>query len=101
MKLLIITSVKEYEKETVRLFKKAGITAFSNAEINGFKTTDTENLISNWFSSTTDNVRSILFFTFTEKEKIDFMLVEIKTFNASMESENPLRAIVLPIENFI
>lgn len=101
MKLLVITSVKEYEKETVRLFKKSGITAFSNADINGFKTADTENLISNWFSSTTDNVRSVLFFTFTEKKKIDILLKEIQTFNASIKSENPLRAIVLPVENFV
>jgi len=101
MKLLVITTVKEYEKETVRLFKKSGITAFSNADINGFKTSDTENLISNWFSSATDNVRSILFFTFTDKEKIDILLKEIQSFNATIKSDNPLRAIVLPVENFI
>jgi len=101
MQLLIITTVKEYEKETVRLFKKSEITAFSNANINGFKTDDSENLISNWFSSTTDNIKSILFFTFTEKEKIDVLLSEIKTFNAAIESENPLRAIVLSVEKFV
>lgn len=101
MKLLIITSVKQYEKETVRLLKKANITAFSNADINGFKTSDKENLISNWFSSATDNVKSILFFTFTENEKIDVLLHEINIFNAALESDNPLRAIVLDVEKFV
>jgi hypothetical protein len=101
MKFLIITCIKEYEKETVSLFEKAKITTFSNTDINGFKTADTENLISNWFSSSTDNVKSILFFTFTEKEKIDILLEEVKNFNENIESNNPLRAIVLDIEKFI
>ncbi len=101
MKFLIITCIKEYEKETVRLFKKAQITAFSNMDINGFKTADTENLINNWFSSSTDNVRSILFFTFTEKKKIDILLEEVQLFNKNIESDNPLRAIVLDIEKFV
>jgi len=101
MKLLILTSIKEYKKDTVRLFKKAKINAFSNTDINGFKTADPENLINNWFSSSTDNVKSILFFTFTEKEKIDVLLDEVKSFNDQIESDNPLRAIVLDIEKFV
>lgn len=101
MKFLVITCIKEFEKETVNLFKKAKITAFSNTDINGFKTQDTENLISNWFSSSTDNVKSILFFTFTDKDKIDHLLEEVKTFNQNTESNNPLRAIVLDVEKFV
>ncbi|MDH3323577.1 MAG: hypothetical protein OEM04_11340 [Flavobacteriaceae bacterium] len=101
MKFLIITCIKEYEKETVELFKQAQITAFSNMDINGFKTQDTENLISNWFSSSTDNVKSILFFTFTDPEKIDSLLENVKIFNNKTESNNPLRAIVLDVEKFV
>ena len=101
MKLLIITCIKEYKDDTVRLFKNAKITAFSNTDINGFKTSDPENLISNWFSSSTDNVKSILFFTFTEIEKIDVLLKEVKSFNDQIDSDNPLRAIVLDIEKFV
>ena len=70
-------------------------------DINGFKTQGTENLIDNWFSSSTDNVKSILFFTFTDKEKIGSLLEEVKIFNKNTESNNPLRAIVLDIKNFV
>lgn len=101
MKFLAITCIKEFEKETVNLFKKAKINAFSNMDINGFKTQDPENLINNWFSSSADNVKSILFFTFTAKDKIDKLLEEVKTFNNNTESNNPLRAVVLNIENFV
>lgn len=101
MKLLIVTCIKEYEKETVELFMKAEITAFSNTDINGFKTNDAQNLISNWFSAATDHVNSVLFFTFTETGKVDKLLDEAKTFNENTKSNNPLKAIVLDIEKYV
>jgi len=100
MKLLILTAVKSYEKEAIRLFKKAQIHAFSNAEINGFRSDDHENLIDNWFSSSSEKIKSILFFTFTDEDKIDSLLEQLELFNATIESNNPIRAIVLNIEKF-
>lgn len=100
MKLLIITAVKTYEKQAVQLFKKAGILAFSNADINGFKTMDQQDLIDNWFSSSNKHVKSVLFFSFSEADKIDMLLEELDHFNKGIETENPLRAIVLNIEKF-
>lgn len=100
MKLLIVTAVKSYEKEAVKLFKQAGILAFSNTDINGFRALDQEDLIDNWFSSATQNIKSILFFTFSEAEKIDILLKDLEKLNDGIESENPLRAIVLNIEKY-
>ena len=100
MKLLIVTAVKSYEKEAVKLFKQAGILAFSNTDINGFRALDQEDLIDNWFSSATQHIKSILFFTFSEAEKIDILLKDLEKLNEGIESENPLRAIVLNIEKF-
>ncbi|NCP21410.1 MAG: hypothetical protein COS42_02745 [Flavobacteriales bacterium CG03_land_8_20_14_0_80_35_15] len=101
MKFLIITSVKEHEKDVLNLFKKAKITAFSDVDINGFKTNSAENLIDNWFSNSTDKIRSTLFFTFTEKEKIAVLLEAFKQFNQQKNLINPLRAIVLDVAQFI
>ena len=78
MKLLIITAVKSYEKEAVKLFKKAGIFAFSNAEINGFKALDQEDLIDNWFSSSTRKCKINTFFYFCRRRKIDRLLKEME-----------------------
>lgn len=100
MKLLILTAVKSYEKHAVQLFRKAEIMAFSNADINGFKTLDQENLIDNWFSSSSENVKSILFFSFSSENKIDKLLEELEVLNTKIESDNPLRAIVLNIEKY-
>lgn len=101
MKFLIVTSVKQYEKELLNLFKKSEIIAFSNVDINGFKATSVENLIDNWFSNSSDKVASSLFFTFTEKDKIAILLAEIKQFNQQKNLINPLRAIVLDVSQFI
>ncbi len=101
MNFLIVTLVKEYEKEVLQLFKKAQIISFSNVDINGFHSKSVENLIDNWFSNNANKVRSTMFFTFTQKEKIDLLLKEIKTFNLQKELSNPLRAIVLDVSQFI
>ncbi|MFK5890727.1 MAG: hypothetical protein QM486_08360 [Flavobacteriaceae bacterium] len=101
MKFLIVTLVKEYEKDVLHLFKKVKITSFSDVDINGFHSKSVENLIDNWFSSDADKVRSTMFFTFTNKEKIDLLLEEIKVFNTQKELSNPLRAIVLDVAKFI
>lgn len=101
MNFLIVTLVKEYEKEVLQLFKKAQIISFSNVDINGFHSKSVENLIDNWFSNNANKVRSTMFFTFTQKEKIDLLLKEIKIFNLQKEISNPLRAIVLDVSQFI
>ncbi|MGI9533230.1 hypothetical protein [Lutimonas sp.] len=98
MKLLIITAVKSYEKQALQLFKEAGILAFSHADINGFKAMNEENLIDNWFSNAAENIKSVLFFTFTEEKKIDSLLEELNQVNKNIKSDNPLKAIVLAIE---
>lgn len=100
MKLLILTAVKSYEKHAVQLFRKAEIMAFSNADINGFKTLDQENLIDNWFSSSSEHVKSILFFSFSSENKIDKLLDELEVLNTKIKSDNPLKAIVLNIEKY-
>ena len=101
MKLLIVTAVKAFEKEALKLFKTAKISAFSSGDINGFKTDDHENLIDNWFSSSHDKVQSVLFFTFEEQHKIEVLLDQLNEFNKEIESDNSMKAIVLPIEKYV
>ncbi len=98
MKLLIITAVLSYEKEAINLFKKANINAFSSTSIKGFKTESSENLLDNWFSSSKDEMQSLLFFSFTAEEKINQVLKDLEILNTQLPDSNPIRAIVLNIE---
>lgn len=101
MKLLMVTVVEQFEKRVIDLFKKAGIENFSGSDIDGYKTPVSILMKSNWFSNVKGGVESSLFFSFTEEEKIDVLFGLIKEFNSNLETNNPIKAVVLPIERSI
>lgn len=101
MKLVMVTSVQEFQKDVLELFKKANIESFSSSDIDGHKSVSSILKTSNWFSSLKGGTESSLFFSFTEEENIDSLFSLIKVFNESLETNNPIRAIVLPIEKYI
>lgn len=101
MKLLIVTVVEEFEKEILRLFKKANIESFSGSEIDGYKNPTSMLRTSSWFPSEKSGVESSLFFSFTEEENIETLFELIKEFNANLETNNPIKAVVVPIEKSI
>lgn len=101
MKLLIVTVVEEFEKEILRLFKKVNIESFSESQIDGHKNPSSLLKASSWFPSEKGGVESTLFFSFTEAEKIDALFTLIEKFNLSLETNNPIKAIVVPIERYI
>ena len=101
MKLVIVTVVEQFEAEVLRLFKKAGIEQFSGSDIDGYQNQGSLLKAASWFPGTGGGVESSLFFSFTEEEKIDSLFLLIEEFNTRLETENPMRAVVLPIEKFI
>ncbi len=101
MKLVVVTSVKQYRKEVLQLFKIAGIKNLSESAIEGHKFYHVKNMAENWFSSERNSVQSNLFFSFNEVEKIERLFELIQEFNEKLASKNPLKAIVLPIEKSI
>ncbi len=101
MKLLIVTVVEQYEKDILQLFRKSGIENFSESNIDGYKNSAPIRLASNWFPSETSGVSSSLFFSFTEEKNIDALFQFIEEFNRQLETNNPIKAIVVPIEKSI
>jgi hypothetical protein len=101
MKLVIVTAVEEYNKEVLKLFKKSNIENFSSSDIDGYKNGSSVLMASNWFSAGKGGNESMMFFSFTEEENINQLFDNIKQFNAEMESNNPIKAIVVPIERYI
>jgi hypothetical protein len=101
MKLVMVTSVEEFQKDVLKLFKKANIENFSSSDIDGYKNTSSTLLASNWFSSVKGSNESSLFFSFTEDKNIDSLFQLIKEFNSTLKTNNPLKAVVIPIENYI
>ncbi len=101
MKLVIVTAVEEFQKEVSKLFKKANIENFSSSDIDGFKNGPSVLMASNWFSGEKAGNESRLFFSFTEDEHIDTLFELITEFNINLETNNPIKAVVVPIEKFI
>lgn len=101
MKLVIVTAVEEFQKDVLNIFKNANIENFSSSDIDGYKNAPSLLMASNWFSAGKNGAKSIMFFSFTSKEKIDDLFVLLDEFNKNIETNNPIKAIVLPIEKFI
>lgn len=100
MKLLIVTSIKEHEKEVCSIFKNSKIETYSTMPINGHKLQIPSEIKDNWFSSSRETIDSKLYFTFASEAAIDTVLNQIETFNKEGHT-NPVQGIVLPIDKYL
>lgn len=98
MKLLIVTTVAEYQKEVLQLFKKSGIDAFSASEIDGYKNSNSLIAMQSWFPAEHSGNESLMLFSFTDMEKIEKFFILATEFNENIETNNKIRAVVVPIE---
>lgn len=101
MKLLIVTVVDQFQKEILQLFKKANIESYSGSDIEGYKNASSFMMNSSWFPSEKGGADSSMFFSFTEDEQIDAFFALAIQFNENMETNNPIHAVVVPIERSI
>ena len=98
MKLLVVTSLKEYQKKVAHILDQAGIEVFSVSETIGFKVHQTSNMLDNWFSSGSEQFDSIFLFSFTEELKADYVLELIKKYNVENNTGFPVRAFIIPVD---
>ncbi|MCT8340677.1 hypothetical protein MG296_11480 [Flavobacteriaceae bacterium TK19130] len=101
MKLLIVTAVEAFESDVLKLFRQAEIESFSESNIAGFKNATSFMMNSSWFPSEKSGADSSMFFSFTEEEKIDAFFEVVTDFNKHLETDNPIRAVVVPIERYL
>ncbi|PID70940.1 MAG: hypothetical protein CR985_02320 [Flavobacteriales bacterium] len=101
MKLVILTVVDEFEKQIIELLKEAGIENYSESQIDGYKNSTSVLESSNWFSGEIGGVKSRMFFSFNTSDKIDKLCERVEEFNQNLETNNPVRLVVVPIEKFI
>jgi hypothetical protein len=98
MKLLLVTSLKEYQKTVANIMERAGIEVFSVSETVGFKEHDKSVLLNNWFSSGSEQADAIFLFSFTENSKSEHALKLIHKHNIENNTGFPIRAFILPVE---
>ena len=101
MKLLIVTSLKEYQKAVAEVIDHAGIEVFSVTETIGFKNDQIPNMMDGWFSSGRELFDSIFLFSFTQNEKAEQALNLIEQFNEEHKTGFPVRAFIIPVEKTV
>jgi hypothetical protein len=101
IKLIALTVVKEMEKDAVSLLKNAGIATWSTIIMEGHKQYNENQIETNWFSSSHNNVDSVLLFSFTENEKIEGLIRLQNEFNQKSDCISPIRLAVMHVEQFI
>ena len=98
MKLVIITAIKQFEKDIKLQLKKAEVKTFSFKEVKGYRDSTEEAVESNWFSSEMNQTESILFYAFVKKENVDMLFELIKDFNSTQKTMSHIHVAVLNIE---
>lgn len=98
MKLLLITAVREFEKDIKLILKKAQVKSFSYKDVKGFKDNSEDVLEANWFAANEQEMESILFYAFVNEEKVDGLFDRVKEFNTDQVSKSNIHLAVLNIE---
>lgn len=98
MKLLVITSLKDYQKTVADFLYKSGISVFSVTETIGFKDQHEVSLLDNWFSRSEDQFNSIFVFSFTSKGKAHSVVEQVKRYNEDNDTGFPIKAFVLAVD---
>jgi hypothetical protein len=99
MKLLIVTTLREFKNDVSAILKKAGIQTFSFSETIGIKTSHVPNIYDDWFTSDSNHeYRSVFFFSFTDEEKAQSVFKELETFNTLERVDYPVHGFILPVE---
>jgi hypothetical protein len=101
MKLLIVTCLKEYLTDVARIFKQSKIEVFSTNEITGHRDSASPNLLEDWFASGGEAVDSMMIFTFTTSANAERRMTLIKNYNETLKENFPVRAFIMPVENFL
>ena len=98
MKLLLITAVREFEKDIKQILKKAQVKSFSYKDVKGFKDNSEDDLEANWFATNMQETESVLFYAFVKEEKVDGLFDMVKEFNTEQVSKSNIHVAVQNIE---
>ena len=98
MKLLLITAVKEFEKEIKQILKKSEVNVYSHKSVMGYKDISDLSLQNNWFASEMNESESVFFYAFVEKENVDKVFNLVDQFNEKQESLSHIHLAMLNIE---
>lgn len=101
MKLLIVTSIKAFEKEVKSVLKKADVKTYSYRDVTGYRDASELSIQANWFANDMNEGEAILFYAFVKKENVDMVFDMVTAFNEKEASLSSVHVAVINIERTI
>lgn len=101
MKFFIATCLKEYKDDVCKLFKEAGIGAFSTTDITGVKQNGESDLLQEWFATGDEKFDSVIIFSFTADANARQAKQQIEKYNKQQQTGFPVKAFIMPVEDAI
>lgn len=98
MKLLIITAVKEFKNQIVKIILASGADVFSYFPTVGYKDISTLGFQENWFGSEVHENESLIFMAFATKEQVDSIFERVQDFNKSEEFSSKVHLATVNLE---
>ena len=101
MKLLLITSIRAFEKDIKIILKKAEVKTYSYKDVTGYRDTSDLLVQENWFANDMNEGEAVLFYAFVQKENVDLVFEMVTQFNEKQETLSTIHVAVVNIERTI
>jgi hypothetical protein len=100
MKLVLITSIAEFEQDVKKMLKEAKVKSYSYRDVKGFRDASEENVESNWFGSEMNETDSIVFYAFILQQNLDTLFQEVNQFNKEQKTISKVHLAVFSVEKY-
>lgn len=101
MKFVIITAIKEFEKEIKQILKKSGVNTYSYRNVTGYRDSTQDSLETNWFATEMNENESIMFYALTNEDSTDKIYSLINEFNKAEKTLTHIHMAILQTEKTI
>lgn len=98
MKMIVITAIRLFEVDIVKMLKENNVNAFSSTELVGHANKKSSNNSDNWFGGGNGHKESMLFFAFIPEQNVDTVFHAVEDFNEKQTTESRIHLAVLNVE---
>ena len=100
MKLLIITAIKEFEKNVKDVLNHTGVKSFSYHYVRGYKN-ESDGSSENWFGASHTEIDSVMFAVFIEEKFVEEIYRKVEFFNGKQKSLSKIHVATVNLEKSI
>ena len=100
MKLVLITSIAEFEQDVKKMLKEAKVKSYSYRDVKGFRDASEENVESNWFGTEMNETDSVVFYAFLLQQNLERLFEEVNQFNKREKTMSKVHLAVFSVEQY-